>query len=267
MAHTRVRWELVPDAVGGFIGTPQRLMNSAIYQQDQLTMTRTIIFPLILVLTIFSTGCRKGSDAARLELAQMNIPFTEAAFIDTTRQGDTSALALFLDAGMSAETKTYDGQPALSVAALSNQAGALELLLMKGADPDARDNYGGTALMTASWKGNSQIVNALLAEGSDLNARAANGMTALMFASWDDHAEVVEALLEKGADAGIRDEGGWTALMRAVFKGNTNTAKVLVERGADVSVESNDQKTALKVAEDRHLPEIIQLLKNAGATK
>jgi ankyrin repeat protein len=225
-------------------------------------MIRTIIFPLILVLAIFSTGCRKSSDAARLELAQMNIPFTEAAFIDTARQGNTSALALFLDAGMSTETKTYDGQPALSVAALSNQADALELLLMKGADPDARDKYGGTALMTASWKGNSQIVNALLAKGSDLNAQAANGMTALMFASWNDHTEVVEALLEKGADP-----GGWTALMRAVFKGNTDTAKVLLERSADVNVEGNDQKTALKIAEDRRLPEIVQLLKSAGATK
>src|SRR5215217_1904840 len=106
---------------------------SAIRQRSQLTMTRTIIFPLILVLAIFSTGCRKSADAARLELAQMNIAFTEAAFIDAARQGDTSALALFLDAGMSTETKTYDGQPALSVAALSNQADALKLLLMKGA--------------------------------------------------------------------------------------------------------------------------------------
>jgi ankyrin repeat protein len=267
MAHTGVRKELVPDAVGGLIGKPPQLMDSAIRRQDQLTMIRTIIFPLILVLATFSTGCRKSADAARLELAQMNIPFTEAAFIDTARQGDTSALALFLDAGMSAETKTYDGQPALSVAALSNQAAALELLLMKGADPNGKDKYGGTALMTASWKGNSQIANALLAEGSDLNAQAANGMTALMFASWGDHTEVVETLLEKGADPGIRDEGGWTALMRAVFKGNTDTAKVLLERGADVSVEGNDQKTALKIAEDQRLPEIAQLLKNAGATK
>ena len=253
--------------VGGFIEKRPQLMESAMRQKDLLTMIRTIIFPLILVLAIFSTGCRKSADAARLELAQKNIPFTEAAFIDAARQGDTSALALFLEAGMSAETKTYDGQPALSVAALSNQAEALELLLKKGADPNARDKYRGTALMNASWKGNSQIVNALLAAGSDPNAQAANGMTALMFASWDDHAGVVKALLEKGADPGIRDEGGWTALMRAVFKGNTNAAKALLERGAEVSAEGNDQNTPLKIAEDRHLPEIVELLKNAGATK
>jgi ankyrin repeat protein len=227
-------------------------------------MIRTIIFPLILALSIFSTGCRKSADAARLELAQMNIPFTEAAFIDTVRRGDASTLALFLDAGMSTETKTYDGQPVLSVAALSNQADALELLLMKGADPNAKDQYGGTALMTASWKGNSKIVNALLAKGPEVNARAANGMTALMFASWDGHTEVVEALLEKGADPSIRDEGGWTALMRAVFKGNTDAAKVLLERG---SAEGNDQQKALEIAEDRRLPEIVQLLKNDIATK
>src|SRR5204863_251149 len=97
--------------------------------------------------------------------------------------------------------------------------------------------------------------------------QAANGMTALMFASWEDHAEIVETLLEKGADPGISDKDGWTALMRAVFKGHTNTAKVLLARAADVSAEGSDQKTALKIAEDRRLPEMVQLLKSAGATK
>lgn len=266
MTHTRVRQKLVSDLVSKFVGKPPQLLDSAIRQENQLTMIRTIIFPLIFVLAIFSTGCRKSAETARLELAQMNIPFTEMAFIDTARQGDTSALALFLDAGMSAETKTYEGQPALSVAALSNQADTLKLLLMRGADPNGRDKHGGTALMTACWKGNSEIVNALLAKNPDLNMQAANGMTALMFATWEDHAEIVETLLEKGADAGISDKDGWTALMRAVFKGHTNTAKVLLQRGADVGVESNDQKTALKIAEDRRLPEMVQLLKSNGAT-
>ena len=227
-------------------------------------MMRTIIFPLIFVLAILSTGCQNSADVARLELAQMNLPFTETAFIDAVRQGDTSALALFLDAGMSTEAKTYEGQPVLSVAALSNQADALKLLLMKGADPNGKDKFGGTALMTACWKGNPETVNALLAEGSDLNTQAANGMTALMFASWGDHAEIVETLLEKGADPGVSDKDGWTALMRAVFKGHINTAKVLLERA---SAESNDQRTALKIAEDRRLPEMVELLKSAGATE
>jgi ankyrin repeat protein len=235
--------------------------------RKQLTMIRTIIFPSILVLAIFSTGCRKSADDARLKLAQMNMPFTEAAFIDTARQGDTSALALFLDAGMSAQTKTYDGQPALSVAALSNQADAMKMLLMRGADANGKDKHGGTALMTACWKGNRETVNALLAGGSDLNTQAANGMTALMFASWEGHAEVVETLLEKGADPGISDKAGWTALMRAVFKGHIDTAKVLLERSADVSLEGNDRKTVLKIAEDRRLPEMVRLLEGAGATK
>jgi serine/threonine-protein phosphatase 6 regulatory ankyrin repeat subunit B len=227
---------------------------------------------MIFVLASFSTGCRNNADAARLELAQMNLPFTETAFIDAIRQGDTSALALFLDAGMSAEAKTYEGQPVLSVAALSNQADSLKLLLVKGADPNGKDKFGGTALMTACWKGNPEIVNVLLAEDPDLNTQAANGMTALMFASWSDHAEIVETLLEKGADPGVSDKDGWTALMRAVFKGHINTAKVLLERDARVTdarvtAESNDQRMALKIAEDRRLTEMVELLKSARATE
>lgn len=267
MTHTRVRQKLFSDLVSKFVGKAPQLLDSAIRQENQLTTIRTIIFPLVCVLAVFSTGCGKSADAARFELAQMNIPFTERAFIDTVRQGDTSALALFLDAGMSTETKTYDGQPALSVAALSNQADALKLLLIRGADPNDRDKHGGTALMTACWKGNSETVNTLLAERADLNTQAANGMTALMFAAWEGHAEIVETLLEKGADPGISDTEGWTALMRATFKGHANTAKVLLERGADAGVESKDQKTALMIAEDRRLPEMVQLLKSVGATK
>lgn len=261
MSHTRVREDLVFDIADEPLQLPTG--NSP---TGPMIMIRTIIFPLIFALAIFSAACRKDADAARLELAQMNIPFTETAFIDTTRQGDISALSLFLDAGMSAETKTYEGQPALSVAALSNQTDALKLLLKSGADPNGKDKHGGTALMTACWKGNSETVNALLAEGCDLNTQAANGMTALMFASWEDHAEIVKTLLEKGADPSISDKDGWTALMRAVFKGHTSTAKVLIERGADVS-EGSDQKTPLQIAEDRRLPEMVELLKSAGAAK
>ncbi|HKY05189.1 MAG TPA: ankyrin repeat domain-containing protein [Blastocatellia bacterium] len=267
MTHTGVRQKLFSDLDSDLVVKAPLLLNLAIRREYQSTMTRTIILLSAFVLAIFSTGCGKGADAARLELAQMNIPFTERAFIDTVRQGDTSALALFLDAGMSTATKTYDGQPALSVAALSNQADALKLLLIRGADLNGRDKHGGTALMTACWKGNLETVNMLLAEKADRNAQAANGMTALMFAAWEGHAEVVEALLEKGADPGISDKDGWTALMRATFKGRTNTAKVLLERGADAGVESNDQKTALTIAEDRRLPEMVQLLKSVGATK
>src|SRR5205085_11661576 len=130
-------------------------------------MTRTLVLPLVLALAIFSAGCRKGADAARLELAQKNIAFTDKAFFDTLRQGDTATLALFLDAGMSTETKTYEGQPALSVAALSGQADALKLLLERGADPNGLDKHGGTALMTACWKGDSETVSALLDRRAD----------------------------------------------------------------------------------------------------
>lgn len=72
-------------------------------------MVRAQIFLLVFALAIFSTSCGKRADAARLELAQMEIPFTEMAFIDSARQGNASAVGLFLDAGISVEAKTYDG--------------------------------------------------------------------------------------------------------------------------------------------------------------
>lgn len=108
------------------------------------------IFPLLFVLATAFTSCGKSTEAARLKLAQLNIPSTEQAFIENARQGNNAALSLFLEAGMSAETRTYDGQSALLVAALANQTEAVKLLLDKGADANAQDKFGGTALLNAA---------------------------------------------------------------------------------------------------------------------
>jgi ankyrin repeat protein len=198
-------------------------------KQTGVTMPRNQISPLIFALAVSFAGCGRAAEAARVELAQMNVPYTETAYIESARQGDTATLTLFLKAGMSPEAKTYDGQSALLVATLANQADAVKLLLAKGAGPNAQDKHGGTALMTAAWKGNKEIIEALLANGADVNKQANNGMTALMFAAWENHLEISKALLEKGAEFGLKDKNGWTALMRADFKGHTEIANILRE--------------------------------------
>jgi ankyrin repeat protein len=190
-------------------------------------MIRAQILPLLLFLIFSFTGCGKNDDAARLELAQMNISYTEMDFIETARQGNSTAVGLFIDAGINLEARDSVGQTALMTATLADQLDTVRVLIAKRADLNAKDNYGGTALMTAAWKGNKEIVLSLLNSVVDLNAKADNGMTALMFAAWGNHTEIVTVLLEKGADSGLRDKNGWTALMRAVFKGHTEVANIL----------------------------------------
>jgi len=187
------------------------------------------VLPFLLFLIPGLTGCAKSGDAARMQLAQMNIPFTEMDLIENARQGNSAAVALFIDAGMNLEARDRVGQTPLMAATLGNQLETVKVLLARKADPNAHDKYGGTALMTAAWKGNKEIVLSLLGSGVDPNARANNGMTALMFAAWENQIEISKVLLEEGADPDLRDKEGWTALMRADFKGHTETVSILTE--------------------------------------
>jgi hypothetical protein len=200
--------------------------------QTSATVFRKVYMPrtqilLLLFLSFSLTGCGKSASAARQELAQMNIPFTEAEFLETARQGNSTAASLFIDAGINVEAKDSVGQTALMTATLANQLETVKVLLAQGADPNATDKFGGTALMTAAWKGNKEIALSLLAHDADLNAKANNGMTALMFAAWENHTQLSKVLLEKGADPGLKDQNGWTASMRADFKGHTQVANLL----------------------------------------
>jgi len=192
-------------------------------------MPRARSLSLLLLLICSFIGCGKSANAARQDLVQLNIPYTEKDFLEAARQGNSTAVGLFIDAGINVEARDGAGQTALMTATLTNQLETVKVLLAKGADPDAKDKYGGTALMTAAWKGNKEIALALLESGVELNAKATNGMTALMFAAWENHSEISRVLLEKGADPELKDKNGWTAAMRADFKGHTEVVNILKE--------------------------------------
>jgi hypothetical protein len=99
----------------------------------------------MLTLLAVLAGCGKGSDRAQLELAQMNIAYTEPDFIKSAREGNAAAVSLFLDAGMNIEAKTKEGQTALMVAALEDHAETVKILLENGADVNAKNRFNGTA--------------------------------------------------------------------------------------------------------------------------
>src|SRR5215510_5381255 len=157
-----------------------------------------------LLLLVALSGCGKSRDAARAELAQMNIAYTDMAFIESAREGKAAAVALFIDAGMKPDTKNSVGQSALEAAVLANQVDTVKVLLDKGADVNAKNNFNGTALMNAAWKGHAEIVTLLLAQGADLEARDNRGMTGLMFAAWENHTDILKTLLDKGASVDAR---------------------------------------------------------------
>ena len=72
-------------------------------------MGRIQITFIALLLLVALAGCGRSQDAARAQLAQMNIAYSEKAFIESARDGNATAVALFIDAGMHSDTKTNVG--------------------------------------------------------------------------------------------------------------------------------------------------------------
>ncbi|CAL0302225.1 unnamed protein product [Lupinus luteus] len=160
-----------------------------------------------------------------------------------------------------------------------------------------------TALHTAATQGHIDVVNLLLESDSNLAKIARNnGKTVLHSAARMGHLEVVKALLNKDPSTGFRpDKKGQTALHMAVKgqneeillelvkpdptilslgdnKGNTalhiatskgriqNVRCLLAIEGINVNMTNKAVETPLDIAEKFGTPELVSILRAAGAT-
>lgn len=86
--------------------------------------------------------------------------------------GDVEKAAALLPlSGHDDKFRTYQRQPALTVAAEKGRAEMVRWLLANGFDVNEPDQFGGTALIAASERGNAEMVKILLDSGADIEAR------------------------------------------------------------------------------------------------
>lgn len=81
-------------------------------------------------------------------------------------------------------------------------------------------------------------------------------------ARWGDN-QLVTRLIEKGADVNILTSDKWTPLFYASLNGHTETVRFLIAKGADVNAKDIDGNTALDVADNEDIEEI---LRTSGST-
>ena len=131
-------------------------------------------------------------------------------------------------------------------------------------DPDVRGQSGRNTLHAAAFSGNFEIL--IEYNPAYVNARDGRGWTPLLMAlggrNFKD-GSALRLLLEHGPDINGRTENGWTPLHWASFKGTLEVVRLLLD-GADVEVKK-DSKTALQVAADGGLEEVVELLREHGA--
>ncbi|MER5772461.1 ankyrin repeat domain-containing protein [Streptomyces sp. NPDC001985] len=101
---------------------------------------------------------------------------------DLARQGETEALAAYIDAGVPANLTNDRGDTLVMLAAYHGHPAAVEALIARGADPDRHNDRGQTPLAGAVFKGEDAVVRALLDGGADPSAGTPSAVdTARMF--------------------------------------------------------------------------------------
>jgi len=205
-------------------------------------------------------AARMTPEEARLQLSRMSLSYDPETFTNSAREGDATAVSLFLRAGMKPD-ETSGNYTALELALEQGHVEIAKSLIESGTKVDR-------ALLSVAQKGNQELFQLLMAKKPSPEALAG----ALYQAASYGHLDLVNQLLEQGVDVNAR-WGGAVALSGAAYDGRTNVIRLLLARGADVNAVDRGTggrgETALHYAtrsSDPNSLEITNLLLEAGAT-
>jgi hypothetical protein len=115
-------------------------------------------------------------------------------------------------------------------------------------------------------EGSDSMLRSLIDESADVNLKMQDGKTVLMLAAEMGQTDIVKAMILRGANVNAKSTvSGWTALFFAIWHGYAETVQALIDGGADVNIKDEDEASALEIAIMADDPEIVKLLKKAGA--
>ena len=172
-----------------------------------------------------------SAEQARAELSRLSVDYSKEAFVERVQQGDQAVSALFLAAGMDANTAVdQEGNTALMAAANNGHTSVVDSLVDAGANVNATNRQGISALMRAATQDGAAVVSRLIASNADPNQRDVRGDTALSFAAARGRRGNLVLLLDAGAQPDAIDR----AFVSAAQYGEQEAARLLLDRGANV---------------------------------
>ncbi|MDR3525814.1 MAG: ankyrin repeat domain-containing protein [Rhizomicrobium sp.] len=202
----------------------------------------------------------------------------ESALWIVSQAEDLATVKLLREHGAVANVFNNTGQSVLYTTVLHKQQEVLNYLVAQGVDINHVDNGGLTPLIEGvlSLKGDKgknafaflkQLVS--FKPKLDLQQAAAGGnggFAALHMAAKFGQTEAVALLLDHGATLELKDLAlGATALHYATYANHSDTVKLLVKRKANLEPVDKMGATPLLAAAQLSLPEMVQLLADAGA--
>jgi ankyrin repeat protein len=166
-------------------------------------------------------------------------------------------------------TNSVQARQDFRTAILEEQVSAVQRWLDQGIDPNEQPVEDcSTPLGLAVLRGNYEIIGLILDHGANINAAASpNGQTVLhCIAALDqDSPEMIDYLLQRGAEVDVTREDRMTPLMLASARGHVETVRVLLSASPDLELRSAAGKTAIDLAAAANHPEVVSLLRTAGA--
>ena len=121
----------------------------------------------------------------------------------------------------------------------------------------------GRLLLESIHKGDPDGIRAALKSGADANTHDDMGATALMHAAAYAPLDSMRDLLAAGAEVNAVSNAGFTPLMWSIH--DQAKLRLLLSKGASVNVQAKDHNTALILARQNGLSEVVPLLLKAGA--
>ena len=229
--------------------------------------------------------CARDPEKARLLIArganvnarskQGRTPLMLASLLN----GGSPLVALMLSKGADATVSDTRGDTALGLAASIGEIATMRLLLAAGADPKAANSKGEPPIILATKSKNAAAVQILIDKGVDVKVantsfnNVRNGpiamirLTPLHRAAAFGPLEMVASLLQAGADVNARDGRALTPLMFSVATDSPSPqiVRALLQAGANVNLRDNTGETALDWAAKFGYPDVLAILKKAGA--
>ncbi len=161
----------------------------------------------------------------------------------------------------------------LVAAAYSNDVAAARELIDAGADVNAKDDTVQSAYLIATSEvgDDPALLELTLANGADVRSLDSYDGTGLIRAADRGYATIVARLLETDIDIDHVNRLGWTALLEAIILGggdaaHTEVVRQLVEAGASVNLADGQGVTPLAHAEQSGYDQMVEILRDAGAT-
>lgn len=218
---------------------------------------------ILLITSLLVAGCASNEDKARDNLTKLSLSFTPDSFVQAAANNDQKALQLFVDAGMTTDTKDAKDETALMIAAKKGNVEALDILLKAKANVNTMNSEGETALSFAVESSQLAVVQKLLDSDADTNLMAGNN-TLLTLAVRSGNGDIVKLLLDKGADPNKQQNSG-SALTEAVQKGLSDVVRLLIDAKANPNVKTQDGDSLLTYTINNNQPENAKQLIDHGA--